>query len=173
MGEALRGSGKLVSGLLAVFALAGCARTNAPSINVWLEPGLHQVMGISVEVSRGQTIIRDPGCGVFLLGKRRELATPGFAYEYTVETATDLTPECEIAGEARLVQLGSSVEGWDRQRFPFGRGMSYLLLAGSCMPGHGCETLLGRYFNQSSPPQTSNYREIARRNAVDNPPKVR
>lgn len=144
--------------------LASCARPNAPAYNLWLGPGQHDVMGAAIEVAGDQTVIRDPDCGVFVLRDRKELGSPGYAYQYTSVIATDLTPTCAIAAEAHMVQVGSSVEDdIDRRRYPLGGRMSYVLHAGTCMPGQGCETLLGRYFEQGEPSVTVNYREIARR----------
>lgn len=148
----------------ALFSTMACARLNAPLVDVWTKPGRHEVMGVSVDVAHGRTVLRDPGCGVFTLRMRREMrAPPGFAYELDVLDATHLTPDCAIAAEARLVQLGSAVDEADKQRYPTGSGMSYQLFAGDCMPGNGCEMLLGRYFRQNEPPLTNNYRDIARR----------
>jgi hypothetical protein len=78
---------------------------------------------------------------------------------------TDVTPECAIAREARIIQIGSGVEGEaERAAHPMGSSIGHLLMAGTCMPGNGCETLLGRYFRIGSLPITVNYREIALRN---------
>ncbi|RZJ41245.1 MAG: hypothetical protein EON87_16560 [Brevundimonas sp.] len=155
------------SGLLAfaVFALAGCARPPLPLINIWREPGVYPLLGLTIETTRDRVILRDPGCAVFTLKLRREMATPSYGYEYVVLGVTDVTPECEIAREARIIQIGSGVDGEaERAAHPMGSGIGYLLMAGTCMPGDGCETLLGRYFGVDSPPITENYREIALRN---------
>jgi hypothetical protein len=62
--------------VLSVLALAGCARPPLPTINIWREPGLYPVLGLTIETTRARVILRDPGCGVFVLKLRREMATP-------------------------------------------------------------------------------------------------
>lgn len=159
-------SGVFLSAALLALALAGCAgRPNAPLVNIWRQPGVHDVLGISVETERHRITIRDPGCGVFVLRGQRELGSYAFAYRYEVESASELTPECAIAAEANSADVGSSVDGEaERQLHPLGGNLSYRLIAP--IPGSkwGGEPLLARYFDHAKPPLTINERETARRN---------